>query len=204
MNNVKNSIGWAEYTWNPITGCKRGCQYCYARRINERFNKTPFDKIIFHPERLEEPMPKKFSIIFVGSMSDIEYWNHADTQKIIDKIEYKNHQFMFLSKSPFSYHGFMWPNNTMQGLTMTLEEHQDDQTRKAITMIRNSIRPYLSIEPILGELKIFKPMHLFHTIIVGAMTGPGAIKPKREWIQSIKDNIPPNEIYWKKNIRKCL
>ena len=25
-------------SWNPVTGCRHGCEYCYARRIAERFN----------------------------------------------------------------------------------------------------------------------------------------------------------------------
>lgn len=30
-------IDWADATWNPVTGCLHGCEYCYARRIAERF-----------------------------------------------------------------------------------------------------------------------------------------------------------------------
>lgn len=33
----KTKIDWADSTWNPITGCLHGCEYCYARRIAERF-----------------------------------------------------------------------------------------------------------------------------------------------------------------------
>lgn len=35
MNITK--IDWAEATWNPVTGCLHGCEYCYARKIAERF-----------------------------------------------------------------------------------------------------------------------------------------------------------------------
>lgn len=34
---VKTKIDWADATWNPVTGCLHGCEYCYARRIAERF-----------------------------------------------------------------------------------------------------------------------------------------------------------------------
>lgn len=34
---AKTKIDWADATWNPITGCLHGCEYCYARRIAERF-----------------------------------------------------------------------------------------------------------------------------------------------------------------------
>ena len=33
----KTKIEWADATWNPVTGCFHGCEYCYARRIAERF-----------------------------------------------------------------------------------------------------------------------------------------------------------------------
>ena len=33
----KTKIDWADMSWNPVTGCRHGCEYCYARRIAERF-----------------------------------------------------------------------------------------------------------------------------------------------------------------------
>lgn len=30
-------IDWCDASWNPVTGCLHGCEYCYARRIAERF-----------------------------------------------------------------------------------------------------------------------------------------------------------------------
>lgn len=33
----KTKIEWCDATWNPVTGCFHGCQYCYARRIANRF-----------------------------------------------------------------------------------------------------------------------------------------------------------------------
>lgn len=33
----KTKIEWADATWNPVTGCLHGCEYCYARRIANRF-----------------------------------------------------------------------------------------------------------------------------------------------------------------------
>ncbi len=35
MNNTK--IEWCDSTWNPVTGCLHGCEYCYARGIAKRF-----------------------------------------------------------------------------------------------------------------------------------------------------------------------
>lgn len=35
----KTKIEWCDSTWNPVTGCYHGCEYCYARRIAARFGK---------------------------------------------------------------------------------------------------------------------------------------------------------------------
>lgn len=35
MNNTK--IEWCNSTWNPVTGCLHGCEYCYARKQANRF-----------------------------------------------------------------------------------------------------------------------------------------------------------------------
>ncbi len=35
MDNTK--IDWADMSWNPVTGCRKGCEYCYAARTARRF-----------------------------------------------------------------------------------------------------------------------------------------------------------------------
>lgn len=34
----KSAIDWCDFTWNPITGCRHTCEYCYARRQAKRFS----------------------------------------------------------------------------------------------------------------------------------------------------------------------
>ena len=34
----KSKIEWCDMTWNPVTGCYHGCEYCYARKIANRFD----------------------------------------------------------------------------------------------------------------------------------------------------------------------
>ena len=34
----KTKIGWCDSTFNPVTGCLHGCEYCYARGIAKRFD----------------------------------------------------------------------------------------------------------------------------------------------------------------------
>lgn len=33
----KTKIEWCDSTWNPVTGCLHGCEYCYARKQVNRF-----------------------------------------------------------------------------------------------------------------------------------------------------------------------
>lgn len=33
----KSGIEWCDHTWNPITGCRHNCHYCYARTMTTRF-----------------------------------------------------------------------------------------------------------------------------------------------------------------------
>ena len=208
----KSAIDWGVgqlWTWNVVTGCPRNCSvngkpYCYAHRIHERFYKTPFSDVVFHPERLFDKMPTKPSHIFVGSMSDIQYWKPEWVNEIIQICrDCYGHTFMFLSKNPRSYFGFNWPNNCMLGLTITHSSNLNDRaldfhTRKGME------HTFLSIEPLMGILNKCVYYGRMEKIIVGAMTGPGAIPPKLEWVQSVKDNCPADRVFWKPNIRKYL
>lgn len=36
----KTRIEWSDMTFNPVTGCLNSCQYCYARKIAERFGRS--------------------------------------------------------------------------------------------------------------------------------------------------------------------
>lgn len=210
----KTKIEWCDYTWNPVVGCKRGCKFgtikvsCYAKKMNDRFKWIPdFTELKYYPERLYEPAKiKKPSKIFVGSMSDPCYWTSEwfyDITKVCE--DNPQHTFMFLSKGSCPYWGRYFPNNVILGVTLTCENYHVDN--KIFTnYLSHHRRGFVSIEPLLGRLLFSKLAFSNSTekVIVGAMTGPGAIKPKSEWIQSIKDNVPEKKIFWKNNIKRYL
>ena len=73
----KTKIDWAEYVWNPVTGCLNGCPYCYAKKMANRLKgrygypqDEPF-KPTLHADKLREKMPNVSSKIFVCSMGDL-------------------------------------------------------------------------------------------------------------------------------------
>lgn len=77
----KTNIPWADFTWNPITGCTKGCDYCYARGIARRFTRIILEdgeparggsaRAVMYEHRLDEPLRlKKPATIFLGSMGD--------------------------------------------------------------------------------------------------------------------------------------
>lgn len=45
---LETRIDWCDSTWNPVTGCLHGCEYCYARSIANRFGGT--DSEVFDEE----------------------------------------------------------------------------------------------------------------------------------------------------------
>jgi len=194
-------------TWNPVVGCKRNCNYCYAREMNTRFR---FIKFWNEPEWKENNFRKRFpqkpQKIFIGSMSEIYYWKAKWMEKVIDKIKhYPQHVFQFLTKSPEIYKGWVFPKNCWLGVTITDNEMLHNIA--ATFNYKNSIK-FISIEPILEYigLKDLSYPDNFDWVILGAETGnrKGKIIPKKVWIENIVDycrckNIPA---YLKNSLRE--
>lgn len=227
---MKNKIGWCDMTFNPVWGCLNHCEYCYARKIAKRFAKRiaedaldPYhysiagDEIsyaigylandikIFKPTFLDsqyyKSFPKKPQRIFVGSMSEIYYWDKVWIQKVIDKIkEYPQHTFQFLTKYPEVYNKWPFPEipvNCWLGTTIT--KMGDLNNRGIYNFFRgyDSIRNirFVSFEPLLERIKIESDFKT-NWVIIGAESGNrrGKIIPKKEWIENIVDYCRENNI----------
>lgn len=103
----RTSIEWTTWSWNPITGCKHNCWYCFAKKLCQRFKKifpNGFEPT-FHSERLSEPYSlKKPSKIFVCSIADLfaswtkEGWTNTVLASMLECPI--NHTFQMLTKNP--------------------------------------------------------------------------------------------------------
>lgn len=200
----KTKIEWCDYTWNPVVGCKHNCWYCYAKRLNDRFKFiSKWDNPKFFPERLEEPYKiKEPSTIFVCSMSDLFGWwqENEVIEQIIRVAEInKKHTFMFLTKNGSRLSGYEFPKNCWLGITITgLEYNLSDLPTNF--RIKNPLnKKFISFEPLLADVSNLD-LKGIDLVIVGAMTGRGAVKPKKEWISGIKHS----NIFYKNNIKNIL
>lgn len=200
----KTKIEWTNYTWNPVTGCKHGCWYCYAKRLAEGKLRHLYPQGFeptFWPERLAEPARvKEPSKIFVCSMADLfGEWVPGGWIEAVMEVARANpqHTFQFLTKNPGRYYRRRFPDNAWAGMSFTRPWGCADMQD-----IDVGVR-FLSIEPLMAEPRLFK-MRGVHWVIIGAMTGPGAVKPKPEWVRVIvteadRANVP---VFLKHNLGK--
>ena len=214
MNKQKpGGIGWCDYTWGPVTGCwgsggtaekPNRCPYCYAEKVANRFypvpgvgdmiakNKDPFQPW-FHPDRLNQPAKvKKPSRIFVCSMADLfGDWVPATWIMKVLEVVHQNprHTFQFLTKNPKNLIDCNpWPANCWVGTTVT---NQDDMNERVGYLLNADARVrFISHEPLVGRIKQSqawwnKVSPLLHWAIIGAMTGPGAVRPEVDWVHDL-------------------
>lgn len=161
----------------------------------------------FHSYRLNEPVKvQKPSRIFVSSMGDLfGEWVHPRWIRDVLAVceECKQHTFLFLTKNPRRYIEFIkfkgevnridFPGNCWVGTTITNQKDADERL-PLLCKSKASVK-FVSYEPMMGRVDISlwtvsgyeePPFDdVIDWVIIGAMTGPGAIKPKPEWIESI-------------------
>lgn len=168
-------IGWTDYTWSPVTGCKHGCSYCYANRIGQRIYPEKFEPI-FRPERLKDKdlgKVKPGSKIFTCDMSDLfGSWVPKEwVEQILSVV--KSHPdltFQFLTKNPRRYEEFAFPSNCWLGTTwdgLPLTQANIDW----LSDVETDCIKYVSFEPLLGPGPSDLPVDQIDWIIVGELTG---------------------------------
>lgn len=222
----KTKIDWATHSWNPLTGCLgpnndgQTCPYCYAARIAKRWagGKAFPDGFAptFHPERVGPSVLRSVpagSRVFVGSMTDLGApWAAEYLALILEAVkERPDVTFIFLTKQPEGFANIAWPANCWVGMTYTGQgsRHPDPSYIPLKWHTRATVR-FVSIEPLLGPV-LFNWRYgdlpgrpaWFNWIILGAQSGPGAVKPQREWIATWEEIANKHHIplFMKLNLR---
>lgn len=199
MNGPQNSIGWCDYTWNPVTGCRHHCRFgrdrkarCYAESIARRFAggkafPNGFEPT-FHPDRLGEPKKvREPARIFVSSMGDLfgawvpREWIDA-TMHAMEAAPW--HTFICLTKAPWVAMRYEMPDNVWLGATITGDLTDETRRLACVRDYRARVR-FLSCEPLAGPVDVSRARPDW--IIVGAATGPGGFQPQEAWARAIED-----------------
>lgn len=223
FNETNDNIEWAAWSWNPVTGCLHGCDYCYARDIATRFFDQKFVPS-FIPERLSAPKNTKnpklanetdpirrmaLRNVFTCSMADLfgkwvpTEWIEAVLQQVHDNPQWT---FFFLTKFPIRMADFDFPPNSWIGTTVD-KQWAVERAEKAFRKIRAGGYEgvaWLSCEPMLERLT-FSSLDMFDWVVMGGSSKstqtPAFAPPPEWWIhlwnQAKEHNIP---VYMKTNL----
>ena len=206
-----NKIGWCDMTLNPVIGCKNNCSYCYAKRINDRFNFIEdFNIPEWRGKSFNKKLPKKPQRIFVGSMSEIAHWETMWVLKVLNKIEqYPQHIFQLLTKHPDVYLRYKFPDNCHLGVTITkIPKNLNNESMSIIEFLHdtcfNNLK-FISFEPLLERIDISRlDLRNIGWVIIGAETGNrrGKVIPDLDWVLDIVRYCGHNKIpiYIKDNL----
>lgn len=209
----KSKIDWCDSTWNPVTGCLHGCEYCYARGIATRFGGDalgvnhvlnepfvakgkaqpyPFGFVpTFHRYRLNDYIGKKGRNIFVCSMADLFGDWVADSwieEVFKDCEKAPQHNYLFLTKNPQRYIELEKDRRLPWADNFWFGSSVTKMSDRYTWFKEKKYHWFLSIEPILEDLgpmdaDVPKP----EWIIVGAETGKrkNKVVPERKWIEGL-------------------
>jgi len=197
----KTNIEWCDYTWNPVIGCRNQCPKCWAARFNNRFKMIPdFHSPKFFPERLIDPSkvttPSKIAVALMGDLFSPgvkDEW----INRILFTCRQNNHIFMLLTKFPARFYEFEIPDNCWIGTSVS--SAKDKNRIEILVDMGCKYTSFVSVEPLLGSME-GADLHCIDFVFVGAQTGPGAVAPEKDWINSIQH---PNILY-KENIKRFL
>jgi len=211
-------------TWNPFTGCKFNCIYCWARDLalgrlkNSQRYATGFIPS-FHPEELKKKF-KPGDFVFVSDMGDITFCPSGNLDDILGVIE-DNQRTDFLIQTKgvklFQRPGIVWPKNVYHGMTIETNRDTTHYSRAPLPFQRYSAmifdkhpHKFISIEPImrfmLSEMIAFVKDISPSFVVIGADSkGHNLDEPPTENINSLINELNKlTKVIVKDNLKRLL
>lgn len=206
FNSTNDSVDWANWTWNPVTGCEHGCKFCYAREIANSDRMKPYYpngfKPTFHEYRLSAPANTKVpdtneardGRVFVCSMADLfgKWVPNEWIEKVFKAcLESPQWEYLFLTKWPERYSRMPLIERAWYGSSI-IQQSDVSRVEKCMSKFStpNSTK-WISLEPMLGPIK-FNDLSWCDLVVVGSQTstvqpeGPvPAFAPKFDWIVDV-------------------
>jgi len=213
-----DSIEWARWSWNPVTGCLHNCPYCYARDIANRFYPQGFTPT-FYPERLGAPSHQRvpqeaehelgYRNIFTCSMADLfGKWVPAEWIEAVLHVARDNPQwnFLFLTKFPNRLAEFTYPNNAWLGTSVDCQARVKN-AEQSFARVKGGVK-WLSVEPMLEPLH-FTSLDMFNWVVIGGASSSNqtpAWSPPRQWVDDFEADARTAGcmIYEKTNLQSRL
>lgn len=197
-------IGWAMWSWNPVTGCNHGCDYCYARAIATSRDMAAYYPAgftpLFHHERLDAPantpVPSRAEAdpahgrVFVCSMADLfGAWVPQEwiDQVVASTVANPQWEYLYLTKFPQRYDRLQLPSSGWIGASVD-EQHRAEPTLAAMRKVSGVKVKWLSLEPLLEPIK-FSTLEGIDMIVIGAQSENigqnAAFSPPFEWVADL-------------------
>jgi protein gp37 len=202
FNQTNDSVDWASWTWNPITGCLHGCNFCYAREIANSERMRPYYpngfEPTFHPYRLEAPkntnVPKsddeRDGRVFVCSMADLfgKWVPDEWIRKVFDAcIESPDWEYLFLTKWPARYSQMPLIPKAWYGASV-IQQSDVNRVESAMQKIEGNPVKWISLEPMQGPIK-FNDLSWCNLVVIGSQTSTTqpegfvpAFAPDFDWV----------------------
>ena len=197
-------IGWAMWSWNPVTGCNHGCDYCYARAIATSRDMAAYYPAgftpLFHHERLDAPantpVPSRAEAdpahgrVFVCSMADLfGAWVPQEwiDQVVASTVANPQWEYLYLTKFPQRYDRLQLPASGWIGASVD-EQHRAEPTLAAMRKVSGVKVKWLSLEPLLEPIK-FSTLEGIDMIVIGAQSENigqnNSFSPPFEWVANL-------------------